>query len=905
MRKLVALLLVFLVLSSPAFAQFKGPDQRALNGNIHTRGLNITTFLRNGINVSQPPFNAVADGVTDNTAAFNAALATGFPVYVPESTKCFAVSNLSLLSTSVIFGDTGPLYSVVGVARSCITGTLLATNIINPNTFNSQIIQNVDIIGDVTRGFSKAVSCIAGGSTNMSIINASVRFCGNGGIGDTTNQTATAALVNVYTYGNGQANGSSNIENLVDSHVTGGFAAAGNSCVDFPSGSNDNDVDGLKCEFSITYGYVLQDNTSRNVIHGGVCDNNAFGCGKSGNVSATTIGPMVWKRNGRGTNGSTFNYGQNNHWFVNGNTQSIVFTGINTITGINDGGGGTLGPPICMTFNAGTDNQVTIGDSDMTGCTAGPVLFNSTAPVNLAVSNVQGWYPQPMQGRIDLTGEFTISQVATPAAPTIGNSGATGAATWSYKAVPCSAPNYCAAATAAGSTTTGNATLTTSNFNTITIVPVKGVMFTDIYRTAVGTSPTTLGKIGTIYAGNTVLNDTGQAGNSVTAPSTNTTGAFLMNGQNALYQDNTNNNTALGWTSFISTISQAGGGTNGTNNVALGNGALNANTTGYENTAVGFQAMNGNTTGITNTAVGWQAMNGNTTGSANTAVGEQALFTNTTGSNNVAVGTALFTLNGGVDNTGVGFQALNNATTGGNNVAIGYQSGKTVTGGGNNTIIGNQVASTTLTTGTNNILIGVSTAVDTAATGTSNTIQIGGTGASGGAGSITITGTNTLSTEATTLRGTLTMTDIASDATHTDATVCEDTTTHTFFRGSGTASICLGSSSKRYKHDIHPLTDGIAEIEGLKPVNFFYKKGFGDDGEREQYGLIAEDVVNVIPKLVTLDKDGRPNSVDYMGLVPILINAMQEQQLEIAHLKAVNDPCGSFGGFGKWVMGCK
>lgn len=48
-------------------------------------------------------------------------------------------------------------------------------------------------------------------------------------------------------------------------------------------------------------------------------------------------------------------------------------------------------------------------------------------------------------------------------------------------------------------------------------------------------------------------------------------------------------------------------------------------------------------------------------------------------------------------------------------------------------------------------------------------------------------------------------TGITTDATHTDATVCEDTTTHQFYFGLGTVGICLGTSSMRYKTKITPL----------------------------------------------------------------------------------------------------
>ncbi len=128
---------------------------------------------------------------------------------------------------------------------------------------------------------------------------------------------------------------------------------------------------------------------------------------------------------------------------------------------------------------------------------------------------------------------------------------------------------------------------------------------------------------------------------------------------------------------------------------------------------------------------------------------------------------------------------------------------------------------------------------------------------------------------------------IATDATHTDATLCEDTTSHTIYFGSGTAGVCLGTSSARFKRDIAALDLGIWDIMHLAPKSYFYREGYGDNGARRQGGFVAEDVIDVLPKLVGLDAEGKPNTVDMMGLVPILVKAAQEEQEEIAVIFAL------------------
>ncbi len=138
---------------------------------------------------------------------------------------------------------------------------------------------------------------------------------------------------------------------------------------------------------------------------------------------------------------------------------------------------------------------------------------------------------------------------------------------------------------------------------------------------------------------------------------------------------------------------------------------------------------------------------------------------------------------------------------------------------------------------------------------------------------------------------TLTATTLATDATHTDNSVCVDTSTGLFYKGSGTVGICLGTSSARYKDVIKPLGNSLMQIAALSPKTFRYRKGYGDGGEKDQVGFLAEDVVKVVPKLVGLDQDGKPNSVDLVGMIPLLVKAMQEQQTVIECLRAKHPKC--------------
>lgn len=124
------------------------------------------------------------------------------------------------------------------------------------------------------------------------------------------------------------------------------------------------------------------------------------------------------------------------------------------------------------------------------------------------------------------------------------------------------------------------------------------------------------------------------------------------------------------------------------------------------------------------------------------------------------------------------------------------------------------------------------------------------------------------------------MNGLSADTGMTDNSVCHNTTTHEIATGTGAAGICLGTSSRRYKRDIITARVGLDEIMRLRPVNFHYLPGYG--GQQLQYGFVAEEVVDVIPTVVGLDPEGRPNSVDMVAMIPILVNAIQDLRRDYA-----------------------
>ena len=100
--------------------------------------------------------------------------------------------------------------------------------------------------------------------------------------------------------------------------------------------------------------------------------------------------------------------------------------------------------------------------------------------------------------------------------------------------------------------------------------------------------------------------------------------------------------------------------------------------------------------------------------------------------------------------------------------------------------------------------------------------------------------------------------------------------------GSAIANAWIAYSSIKHKEDVEEIEDALEKVLQLRGVNFTWIKS-----KKEDVGLIAEEVAEVIPRAVEYDeKDGTtPIGLDYTRLVPYLIECVKEQQDRILDLE--------------------
>lgn len=98
-------------------------------------------------------------------------------------------------------------------------------------------------------------------------------------------------------------------------------------------------------------------------------------------------------------------------------------------------------------------------------------------------------------------------------------------------------------------------------------------------------------------------------------------------------------------------------------------------------------------------------------------------------------------------------------------------------------------------------------------------------------------------------------------------------------------------SDNRYKTNVRDIESVLDKMVKISPVRFDYVKMDSvqekvvDPERSNRVGFIAQELIKIFPEAVNYHEDDDIYTVDYSVLIPFLVKALQEQQLEIEELK--------------------
>ena len=416
-------------------------------------------------------------------------------------------------------------------------------------------------------------------------------------------------------------------------------------------------------------------------------------------------------------------------------------------------------------------------------------------------------------------------------------------------------------------------------------------------------------------------------------PPANSTGEYnTALGYKPLYSNTEgDNNTALGEFALYSN-------TTGDDNTASGSGALATNTTGNNNTALGYNAVASSAEAINQTIIGYEA-----TGVADNSVvlgnddvtavymGEDSGATvyaaglNIGGTEITSTAAELNLLSGATSlgtgilspvtensNTGVRLStavAANHGDIGSNAVDLSYSTSASTTRGATG-YASTAMGKTTEASGYASTAMGATTE----ASGNASTAMGAFTTASGDYSTAMGRSTEASGVSSTAMGESTTASDFgstvigqynSSGSTVTNSADSFSTANTAFVIGNGVdgsntsdafkvlfnGDATVGNdltvsgdvvinSDMRLKANILSLGSTLYKLLQIDGKTYTMKR---DATKKQKIGLLAQDIEKVFPELVVENKGIK--SVNYQGLVPVLINALKEQQSEIDALK--------------------
>jgi hypothetical protein len=291
----------------------------------------------------------------------------------------------------------------------------------------------------------------------------------------------------------------------------------------------------------------------------------------------------------------------------------------------------------------------------------------------------------------------------------------------------------------------------------------------------------------------------------------------------------------------------------------MGSGAGYSNTGGSSNVIIGESSGFNNTIGSGNVFMGNESGYMNDIGEYNVFIGEVSGWANTSGDENVFLGSSA-----GESNTTGGYNVFIGTLTGWDNtegvanVFLGQESGQYNKTGSFNVALGAQAGFNNII-GSDNIFIGTQAGYYETESGN---LYIDNSGAY--------------------WYDALIYGDYKIDYLSFDANV-EAT-------GDIYATGFVNVSDKSLKQNITDLPSVLDKVVKLRPVEFYWKNDSGLKGAEtasRQTGLIAQEVEEIFPELISLSKRDQ-KAINYTHLSAIFLKAMQEQQEIIESLSDEN-----------------
>lgn len=352
-------------------------------GGLSGTGANSSSYVRSVVD-----YGAIGDGVTDDTAAFNRALAANQVVAVPP--KTFAVNNVTMNNGNRLIGLGGMDMGYPETPANAFADTTLypmlvpaagAGNLLNITSIGNIYIGYLSMIGSTTGTLptSGAAYALAGtGASHLALDHVAITNCHSAwGLSNYPHLVHADSCL----FGNCYLDG---VDNCVDSLFVGcDFAGNGGNGISFGSGAGSSSLIGCRFEWNTLAGVNLGDGNTgianQIVISGGWFDRNGFAGITTGPAQDIAVTGCNFMRNGK-ADAALWSQA---HIYLN-NVARFTIAGCTTNIGADDGGGGTVSPRYAVSFDVPPGAGVVMTGNNFSGYTT--AFSTGTIPADLVTS---------------------------------------------------------------------------------------------------------------------------------------------------------------------------------------------------------------------------------------------------------------------------------------------------------------------------------------------------------------------------------------------------------------------------------------------------------------------------------------------------------------------------------------
>lgn len=95
----------------------------------------------------------------------------------------------------------------------------------------------------------------------------------------------------------------------------------------------------------------------------------------------------------------------------------------------------------------------------------------------------------------------------------------------------------------------------------------------------------------------------------------------------------------------------------------------------------------------------------------------------------------------------------------------------------------------------------------------------------------------------------------------------------------------LSSSDLTFKKNVKTITSALETVNSLRGVTYNWKVSTGKDTETKQYGMIAQEVEELLPELVKDYGDKKKKQLNYTSIIPVLVESIKELTAKVNALE--------------------